>query len=129
MMTGKEEEDKGKGGRAGTEVFMYDIINKLPLSSHEQFRLKYEKNQSGAAILHVSMRCFSFTPAEGIAQEGLLKFHRLTGCCEKKEQEEEEESEYLVSAFPKTDDCYTKLEEQKDKEGALNPNTRSPGPN
>lgn len=66
-----------------------------------------------------------------MAQEGLLKFHRLAGCCHCccEEKKEEEESECVVSPFPKTDDCYTKLEEQKDKEAALNPNTHSPGPN
>lgn len=59
-------------------------------------------------MLHVATRTLHFIPAEGSAQEGLLKFHRLKGCCrccqkkkKEKETKEEEESEYVVPPLPK----------------------------
>lgn len=54
-----------------------------------------------------------------------LKFHHLTGWCKRRNSERVR----MRSPHPKTDDCYTKLQEQKDKEAALTPNTPSPGPN
>lgn len=52
----------------------------------------------------------------------ILSPHRLV------QEEKQRESENAI-LNPKTDDCYTKLQEQKDKEAALTPNTPSPGPN
>lgn len=50
--------------------------------------------------------------------------HRLV-----QEEKQQEGENTIPPPHPKTDDCYTKLQEQKDKEAALTPNTPSPGPN